>query len=71
MVLIAAMARGLGSFGAASGGGDDAATATTTTVAGATTTVPDTTTTTARPAEMTLVNVYWGWTVLNPTAGFP
>jgi hypothetical protein len=35
----------------------------------ATTTIPDTATTTAPPAGMTLVNVYWGWTVLNPTAG--
>lgn len=29
------------------------------------------TTTTAVPAETTLVNVYWGWTVLNPPAGSP
>ncbi len=30
-----------------------------------------TTTTTAVPVGTTLVNVYWGWTVLNPPAGSP
>ncbi len=37
----------------------------------ATTPTTDATTTTAAPAETTLVNVYWGWTVLNPPSGSP
>ncbi len=43
----------------------DATTTTTTTAA------TTTTSTTVVPVETTLVNVYWGWTVLNPTAGSP
>lgn len=49
--------------------------ATTTTTAAPTTTAATTTaattTTTAVPAKTTLVNVYWGWTVLNPPTGSP
>jgi spore germination protein GerM len=45
-------------------------TATTTTDAPITTT-DATTTTSDAPAEMTLVNVYWGWSVLNPAPGSP
>lgn len=45
-------------------------TATTTTATTATTTAP-TETTTPEPAGTTLVNVYWGWTVLNPPVGSP
>lgn len=41
------------------------------TTEGATTTEATTTTTTAAPVETTLVNVYWGWNVLNPPAGSP
>jgi germination protein M len=41
---------------------------TTTTQAPATTDSP---TTTAAPTPTTLVNVYWGWTVLNPRTGSP
>lgn len=36
-----------------------------------TTPVTTTTTTTVAPVETTPVNVYWGWTVLNPSAGSP
>ncbi len=43
-------------------------TASPTTAAATTTTAA---TTTAVPVETTLVNVYWGWTVLNPPAGSP
>jgi germination protein M len=45
-------------------------TTTTTTLASTTTTIQATTTTRA-PVETTLVNVYWGWSVLNPSAGSP
>jgi hypothetical protein len=41
------------------------------TTTAAPTTTGATTTTTAAPAATTLVNVYWGWTVLNPPAGSP
>ena len=44
-------------------------TAVTTTSAAATTTTAATTT--AVPVATTLVNVYWGWTVLNPPTGSP
>ena len=53
----------------------DSTTAATTTTTEATASTAATTTaantTTAVPAETTLVNVYWGWTVLNPPAGSP
>ena len=42
-----------------------------TTTVGASTTTEASTTTTAVPVETTLVNVYWGWTVLNPPSGSP
>lgn len=46
---------------------------TTTTTAGdtVTTTTAAATTTTEPTVDTTLVNVYWGWTVLNPAAGSP
>ncbi|MGK0274771.1 MAG: hypothetical protein ACI9N0_001152 [Ilumatobacter sp.] len=46
-------------------------TTTTTSTTGSTTTTDAPTATTAAPVEMTLVNVYWGWTVLNPAVGSP
>lgn len=82
--LISAIALALGALGGACGG-DDEATPASTTTAGTTTDSPATTpapttepatiepgmTTTTASATTTLVNVYWGWTVLNPAAGSP
>ena len=77
IALIGAAALGLGVFGAACGGDDDAPSASPTAAttvesnAVATTATTEATDTTAAPTATMLVNVYWGWTVLNPPAGSP